>query len=544
MIKDAGLASSLLRSFPDITKADEQQIFEMLPHYIFYKTVDKHTKECTCTHCKKTFKITDKRNKVIFSAKHKDEIKCPKCKRDVQYRSYGMGRKCLEGWDKVAIMHAKDQDLFIRCFYVDWNFKNSKADFRLNERHRYYAGECGAHHWEKRNLWYGASGWEKNWTSMTCENEPVFGSCFGGNYDMNEYTVLNPDEWKKTCLKYCQFDVYKEQEGNFRPIAYLCFAAKHPNVEYVIKTGYVKLIRGYLSGWTSPRINWRSNDIKKMLGLNKEEMKIPILKNDYETYCNYKIMKKLAPGESIDITLRYASVYGRSLDTIKTIQSLTGLSFKKVVNYADRNRGNYILMDWRDYLQQCQKLGYNLSDTAVSKPKDLAVAHTRTSKILNDLQEIERQKEERKRAIQQKEKMDGYAEKMKKRYKELQKLKFVAENLGLKIVVPKEYIDIVNEGKILNHCVGGYADRHAEGKLNILFVRTIAEPDLPYYTMEVDTKGSIIQCRGYKNNNAGNPKPPEVEEFEKQYAEHLQKCFSKTKKNNKPKKQTVAAPAA
>ena len=71
----------------------------------------------------------------------------------------------------------------------------------------------------------------------------------------------------------------------------------------------------------------------------------------------------------------------------------------------------------------------------------------------------------------------------------------------LMIVQPKSIEEIAAEGAALNHCVGGYAERHALGKLHILFIRTADKPDVPYYTMEVSTAGEIVQVRGSHNKD-------------------------------------------
>jgi hypothetical protein len=86
---------------------------------------------------------------------------------------------------------------------------------------------------------------------------------------------------------------------------------------------------------------------------------------------------------------------------------------------------------------------------------------------------------------------------------------------------PKSIEEIVHEGKVLSHCVGGYADRHAKGQTHILFLRRRSEPDKPYYTIEVSVSGKISQCYGYRNNSAGNFKPAEISEFEKRYQQYL-----------------------
>ena len=76
---------------------------------------------------------------------------------------------------------------------------------------------------------------------------------------------------------------------------------------------------------------------------------------------------------------------------------------------------------------------------------------------------------------------------------------------GLEIVVPKSAQEIILEGKTLHHCVGGYAGRHFEGKVVILFLRHVRRPGRPFVTIEArprkDARGRLVICQvhGYKN---------------------------------------------
>ena len=76
----------------------------------------------------------------------------------------------------------------------------------------------------------------------------------------------------------------------------------------------------------------------------------------------------------------------------------------------------------------------------------------------------------------------------------------------------------MNEGKVLHHCGGGYAERHAKGITNILFIRRKSEPYRPFYTVEIDNSGNIIQCYGMRNCPAND----EIKQFEKRYLQYLQ----------------------
>ena len=52
------------------------------------------------------------------------------------------------------------------------------------------------------------------------------------------------------------------------------------------------------------------------------------------------------------------------------------------------------------------------------------------------------------------------------------RLKYEFELDGLRIVFPMTAAAIRREGKLLRHCVGGYADRHMKGVVTILFLRS------------------------------------------------------------------------
>lgn len=527
MIKDKYIADDILQSFPGITAADKKKIQDALPGYIFFKNLNKDTKQCTCSCCEKVFNITRKSRKLKFDDVkhmphgHYPDKTCPHCGARVLFKKESYGRKVLEGWDRVCILRAKENNLYIRCFYVDYDYLDKIPKFTLNERHRYYAGEEGANHWEKRSI-YRHEKWSTEFVRMKSENEPIFGSVFGGDYDINEYLMINRDEISKTCIRYCQHETYFEKFGLERPITFFCMAAKHPNMEYIIKTGFDELIRYMINGRTGFRINWKSNDVKEMLQLNRAEMKMNALK-DPNTYMQYKRVRTMVPNKTPEAILNIVYRYGNYLDDAIEIHRNTGISFEHILRYAEHQNINYGFFGlWRDYIKECRYLQYDLRDTAITMPKDISKAHTRTSKIVSDLKEIERKKDKKQKAAEME-------IKMKARYEKLMAQGILFEYGGLKIVIPKEYQEIVAEGRALGHCVGGYAARHADGALNILFIRRITDPETPYYTIEVSKEKKIIQCRGHHNchNDA------DVLEFEKEFALHLAGKAAKKKTKQK-----------
>ena len=92
----------------------------------------------------------------------------------------------------------------------------------------------------------------------------------------------------------------------------------------------------------------------------------------------------------------------------------------------------------------------------------------------------------------------------------------------LAVILPRSNDDLVREGAVLRHCVGGYGSRHAGGKEIILFIRHYRRPERSYYTLNIGLdrgKPYEIQLHGYGNERHGPHKeyahtiPKEVRAF-------------------------------
>ncbi len=63
--------------------------------------------------------------------------------------------------------------------------------------------------------------------------------------------------------------------------------------------------------------------------------------------------------------------------------------------------------------------------------------------------------------------------------------------------LPRNILDIIREGKNLEHCVGDdrYMDRIERRESYVLFLRRRSRPNTAYYTLEVEPDGTIRQKR-------------------------------------------------
>lgn len=400
----------------------------------------------------------------------------------------------------VFLTHGRE--LFARCYH---RYSNGE----LIERNRYVFAKDGC-------VRYG-SDYGTTWSIRSQFREPVFCStAYGYSFD-NSYSVINIKAIDKSDMKYSQYNKYK---GKLL-ISYLGLYCRHPNLEYPVKQGF-DVIDEYYSGYwggivnlkLSDRINWCSNNLLQMLNLNRTELKL--LKGREHIYYDYVSYRESFPRLKPEDVANIAQVFGGERGTLDQCISITGLTPQRLSRYLAEN--DIYIRDYLDYAKQCRQLDYNMRDTAISMPRDFWAMHNRASEIIkyNHDNKVKQQ----------------FVENLNCR----KKLEYASG--GLIIRQPQSIEEIVDEGAKLSHCVGGYAERHATGKLHIMFLRKKIDPNTPFYTVEVSTSGKIVQCRGFKNNwetKGGKPKAQEIIDFEKEYQQYLDKIFATENKKKERK---------
>ena len=172
-------------------------------------------------------------------------------------------------------------------------------------------------------------------------------------------------------------------------------------------------------------------------------------------------------------------------------------NIKNLINLQDKNPDVDVIRLFRDTVYtMCDRVHEilpNMNPFEARSLRDLQWMHDQYTNIAN-AQKFNNLKK------------DGKWEKFNKKRIEMY------EKVGdeFEIVVPREPVDIINEGANLNHCVGGYLESVASGYKTILFLRKVSEPDKSFYTIEVG-KSNIIQIHGNHNKWLGNN--PEAIQF-------------------------------
>ena len=172
-------------------------------------------------------------------------------------------------------------------------------------------------------------------------------------------------------------------------------------------------------------------------------------------------------------------------------------NIKNLINLQDKNPDIDIVRLFRDTVSvMCDRVHEilpNMNPFEARSLRDLQWMHDQYTNIAN-AQRFNNLKK------------DGKWEKFNK--KRIEKYEKIGDEF--EILVPREPVDIINEGANLNHCVGGYLESVASGYKTILFLRKVSEPDKSFYTIEVGNS-RIVQIHGNHNRWLGNN--PEAIQF-------------------------------
>lgn len=290
--------------------------------------------------------------------------------------------------------------------------------------------------------------------------------------------------------------------GGQRPVGYLALWRKRPAVENLLMQGCGRLVAGWIDKETESyayrggipkleEVNWKEKRPAQMLGLDKAELKR--LRQecwDADRLERYKLGRDNGGAQSAEDEKLLQTV--QLLELREISGAVPGAEFWRTLRYLKKHRGTWHFL--RDYWNMAGRLGWDLTDSLVRWPRDLNVAHGRAMR-------------------EQRHKKDQLlAAGFRQRAAELDRLSFELD--GLLIRPCRDQTELVSEGKILHHCVGSYAEDHAEGRTAILFIRRSDAPNKPYFTLELAEKTlTVRQNRGLRNCDP----PEEVEKFVEQW---------------------------
>lgn len=449
-----------------------------------YIIFNSKTKMGFCTSCQYT-------RPILEGGKHNTKSHCMACGEEVTYKSGKLGRAGLEERARVLYFGKRGKSVYAVLLDAAMDYRPEypvihsyiKAVYKFNRK-------------EQTNLichpeyFIYTERWETRKTNELPMNQSWFGYGWVKDY---VYTGNLTKAIRGTDLQYCELLHSTREIKAWELLRLIDLNAKYPAVELLQKVGLRNLIQGKVEELAGSRaINWKGTDLRSILRLNRAEIREAVrLDISMQTLDVYKTFQRKGTKISMEhasqmhflLTGDLIAELARHSTTDKVFRYLDKQEeFRKGAEYSPgtiyKGTYGYLIRDYRDYLKECEDLGFDMTDKQILFPRDLAKAHERTSVQL----------------------------KVRANAVEDAKIRAIAEKLsgvawqkdGLLVRPAANAEEIITEGKRQNHCVGSYLPRVARGETNILLVRRTEAPEEPFYTMEYKN-GQIIQCRGNSN---------------------------------------------
>ena len=343
---------------------------------------------------------------------------------------------------------------------------------------------------------------------------------------------------KKSAFKYCAIDRFLSKYPKSDIHGYFKAYRRYPQLEYLVKMQLWKLAEPLTANF------YQTNDMdmaaarpEDMLGIQKKDIpylveqegnitilnicrlqkqtghqfeKIyrewlyEILSVGYSSHRIYEQLLQIAEHMSIKRVINQLAKYVgyKSPDDLEE-------NYRKILGYhhLHERAGKYL-----DYLQMRIELGYDLNNNVYSKPRDLDAAH----------QEMVMQSDAKKIKEKSMTADEKYTQ-IPKLIKQLSKV-YMYKDEKYQIVIPKSASDIIEEGHVLHHCVGGdnYLRAHNRQTSTILFLRHSKNPDIRFVTIEIK-KDHIVQWYGAYDKK---PEETEIAKWLRTYREIVNKRLS------------------
>lgn len=310
------------------------------------------------------------------------------------------------------------------------------------------------------------------------------------------------EEMKGTVFQYSALQEYAQSVRKFNPVDYLERYCQIPQIEVLTKLRLIEVVKMLVKCYCGIIADENASRPDEFLGIRKERVKQLIQKKGDIQFLKVAQMEKRLKQTWTDEQIEHLTETG--LDQTRVELATRYMTLQKLLNRIEKYAGckyrtrcssasekiKHIATIYTDYLSMRQNLGYDLSNTVYQQPRDLETAHTKMV--------METNKEEQDKHL--KEVAEKYPE-IRSAYRKLRN-RYFYEDDNYVIRPAKSAEEIVMEGRLLHHCVGGanYLSRHNTGQSYILMLRFKQELDIPYITVEIDAQNPrILQWYGDKD---------------------------------------------
>ena len=581
MVNEKERAAQLERLAPKPTAQETEEVNRLFRHFLFKRT-GKGEIWTTC--CRKHTIVkpdTDNADELrVLRAPHTPEprntwdysptvlrrSKCPYCgaKVTVKELRYSGGRANLWSFRRAVILRQWRGALWATAWDCKKNYSRSDmagnpvlTDLPEMALLGVYRFAPGAAEQATRQWWCGGA-------PLSYLRQTAVGKSSGRKGGMwkihapytycaelgSSYDVIGMAELGKGFMRWCGLDKLHIASDDF--IELLTAACFYPRqIEWLVKLGLGEAVEDLVGRGVknAALIRWEAEKPKDFLRCTRQE--VLDVTEDKSIHRPLDVLKLyvLQKDKPAKMTLESAAFFTEACHGEPQRQMLNllvqrGVHAEKMMRYlqqagavATEEKGrpvsdSEIVRLYMDYLDAARNCGMDVENPVIFMPRDLIEKHDRVTAAWSAIQR------QRRKAVQAEADRKA-AEAYRKRLHTLcEKYLFWTDDFLIRAPVNAD--EIVDEGKALKHCVGGYADRHLSGATTILFLRRRGRPGVPLATIEM-AGNSIMQVHGYRNELEACADNPDRESARKLYAAVLDpwlkwlKGGSKRDKDGRPK---------
>lgn len=432
--------------------------------YIVYEYSGKRVQQGYCTHCKRHIEVQGARNKQPGI--------CPKCHSHITY--YASGKLNIHDMRKmrnVAYIQPNGNDFIIRRFEVTrvWQYDALSKELIQSD-----------YVFEHQRIFYNA----KRYFNVP-EGKGYFREYGGGYGPYKEYVYAKKlkkiaENSRYPHMKYIPWtSLLNTGRYNFQNVWKLC--ADYPIVESYIKRkmyNYVQELSNESREGTEDLLNIPKSTLKVIERYDMRLSEMPL-------YMAAKVKNIEYFPEILKMYREYRSGIDvwRKILKYNTLPKLQEYFKAQGIDWEYRWYSRMTMSDYADYLEQCEKLEWDMTDTKIIRPNDFKARHDYAT------EQVELKEEQ----IDARGVMNTY-------YKYIYGLYYTDGEYT--VTMPRNVSDLKYEGDELHHCVyTNYTQKVAEGKTIICTIRKNDELYKPLATAELSPENySCIQIRAIRNN--------------------------------------------
>lgn len=442
----------------------------------YHNLIIKSSKnKCFCTNCNHEF---------ISNKRVNGKVKCPNCRN--KYLIKRSNLRHYEFKDYFSILDIINNTFVIRYFelktIIDALHKHHSSivefareipsksydrEVYVNER----VSKCQCHIYINHSDYCDTGKWRK----------------YTRRYSIIDYSIVFPNNIKKllkdTEYKYsCIWEIAKHS-------SYIDLAQLIKNKNEISKVELLSKMKLYNLALKASEFN-KKGSFQEIFGVSKDYYQF--MKRNNITYTQLEILRLLKEKDINKIRyLQKFAIYG-DIHDLREISNY--ISLNRFIKYSKMHHRKVKMYLYKDYLRFAKFIGFDLKNNKYAFPKNLKEEHDK----------LEKQYEIRNKELTNKA--------IIKRGKELsvniyQNNKF--------IVLPAHNLkDLQDESKQQHNCVRTYAEKYADGRCDIYFMRDISNKDKSLVTVEVQ-ENRIVQSRKKYNREPSENQMKFLRQWEK-----------------------------